>query len=36
MSHPPGARFDYNGGNPYVLSALITKKAVDRDEQRSG
>jgi CubicO group peptidase (beta-lactamase class C family) len=28
MSDPPGARFYYNGGNPYVLSALITKKAV--------
>jgi CubicO group peptidase (beta-lactamase class C family) len=27
MSDPPGARFDYNGGNPYVLSAVITKKA---------
>jgi CubicO group peptidase (beta-lactamase class C family) len=27
MSDPPGARFYYNGGNPYVLSALITKKA---------
>ena len=27
MSEPPGARFTYNGGNPYVLSALITKKA---------
>ena len=27
MSDPPGARFHYNGGNPYVLSALITKKA---------
>ncbi len=26
MSDPPGARFDYNGGNPYVLSAIITKK----------
>jgi CubicO group peptidase (beta-lactamase class C family) len=26
MSDPPGARFYYNGGNPYVLSALITKK----------
>jgi CubicO group peptidase (beta-lactamase class C family) len=26
MSDPPGARFDYNGGNPYVLSATITKK----------
>jgi len=30
MSDPPGARFYYNGGNPYVLSALITKKA-ERD-----
>jgi CubicO group peptidase (beta-lactamase class C family) len=27
MSDPPGARFYYEGGNPYVLSALITKKA---------
>jgi CubicO group peptidase (beta-lactamase class C family) len=27
MSDPPGARFFYNGGNPYVLSALITRKA---------
>jgi hypothetical protein len=27
MSDPPGARFYYNGGNPYVLSALITKEA---------
>jgi CubicO group peptidase (beta-lactamase class C family) len=27
MSDPPGTRFYYNGGNPYVLSALITKKA---------
>ena len=27
MSDPPGARFYYNGGNTYVLSALITKKA---------
>src|SRR3984957_4376700 len=27
MSDPPGARFYYNGGNPYVLSALITRKA---------
>jgi CubicO group peptidase (beta-lactamase class C family) len=27
MSDPPGAPFYYNGGNPYVLSALITKKA---------
>jgi CubicO group peptidase (beta-lactamase class C family) len=26
MSNPPGTRFQYNGGNPYVLSALITKK----------
>jgi CubicO group peptidase (beta-lactamase class C family) len=26
MSDPPGARFYYNGGNPYVLSALITEK----------
>jgi CubicO group peptidase (beta-lactamase class C family) len=26
MSDPPGARFYYNSGNPYVLSALITKK----------
>jgi CubicO group peptidase (beta-lactamase class C family) len=26
MSDPPGARFYYDGGNPYVLSALITKK----------
>ena len=27
MSDPPGTRFYYNGGNPYVLSALITKTA---------
>jgi CubicO group peptidase (beta-lactamase class C family) len=27
MSAPPGARFYYDGGNPYVLSALITRKA---------
>jgi CubicO group peptidase (beta-lactamase class C family) len=27
MSDPPGARFDYDGGNPYVLSAVITRKA---------
>src|SRR3984957_15133340 len=27
MSDPAGTRFYYNGGNPYVLSALITKKA---------
>ena len=26
MSDPPGARFYYDGGNPYVLSALITEK----------
>jgi CubicO group peptidase (beta-lactamase class C family) len=26
MSDPPGARFYYNGGNPYVLSAMISKK----------
>ena len=26
MSDVPGTRFYYNGGNPYVLSALITKK----------
>ena len=26
MSDPPGARFYYNSGNPFVLSALITKK----------
>ena len=26
MSGAPGTRFYYNGGNPYVLSALITKK----------
>jgi CubicO group peptidase (beta-lactamase class C family) len=26
MSSPPGSQFYYNGGNPYVLSALITKK----------
>ena len=26
MSDPPGAKFYYNSGNPYVLSALITKK----------
>jgi CubicO group peptidase (beta-lactamase class C family) len=27
MSGTPGAKFYYNSGNPYVLSALITKKA---------
>jgi CubicO group peptidase (beta-lactamase class C family) len=27
MSDPPGACFYYDGGNPYVLSALITRKA---------
>jgi len=27
MSNPPGKHFYYNGGNPYVLSALITRKA---------
>ena len=27
MSDPPGVRFFYDGGNPYVLSALITRKA---------
>jgi CubicO group peptidase (beta-lactamase class C family) len=26
MSGPPGAKFYYNSGNPYLLSALITKK----------
>jgi len=26
MSNPPGSQFYYNSGNPYVLSALITKK----------
>ena len=26
MSDPPGARFYYDSGNPYVLSALITRK----------
>ncbi len=26
MSDPPGARFNYDGGNPYVLSALISRK----------
>ena len=26
MSSAPGTRFYYNSGNPYVLSALITKK----------
>jgi len=26
MSKPPGSKFYYNSGNPYVLSALITKK----------
>ena len=26
MSSAPGAKFYYNSGNPYVLSALITKK----------
>ena len=25
MSDPPGAKFYYNSGNPYLLSALITK-----------
>jgi CubicO group peptidase (beta-lactamase class C family) len=27
MSNTPGSQFYYNSGNPYVLSALITKKA---------
>jgi hypothetical protein len=27
MLHAPGTSFYYNSGNPYVLSALITKKA---------
>jgi hypothetical protein len=26
MSSPPGSQFYYNSGNPYVLSALITRK----------
>jgi CubicO group peptidase (beta-lactamase class C family) len=26
MSESPGTRFSYNGGNPYLLSALITRK----------
>jgi hypothetical protein len=26
MSNPPGSKFYYNSGNPYVLSALITRK----------
>lgn len=26
MSNPPGSKFYYNSGNPYVLSALITAK----------
>lgn len=26
MSDPPGTRFYYNSGNPYVLSAIITRK----------
>jgi CubicO group peptidase (beta-lactamase class C family) len=26
MADPPGTKFYYNSGNPYVLSALITKK----------
>jgi CubicO group peptidase (beta-lactamase class C family) len=26
MSDPPGAKFYYNSGNPYVLSAIITRK----------
>jgi CubicO group peptidase (beta-lactamase class C family) len=26
MSNPPGTKFYYNSGNPYVLSALITRK----------
>jgi CubicO group peptidase (beta-lactamase class C family) len=26
MSDPPGAKFYYNGGNPYLLSALLTKE----------
>ena len=26
MATPPGSEFRYNGGNPYVLSALITRK----------
>jgi CubicO group peptidase (beta-lactamase class C family) len=27
MAGTPGAKFNYNGGNPYLLSALITRKA---------
>ncbi len=27
MSDPPGTKFQYNGGNPYVLSAIITRKS---------
>src|ERR1700727_1265417 len=30
MSDPPGARFYYEGGNPYVLSALITQEGRTR------
>lgn len=26
MSDPPGTKFDYNSGNPYVLSAIISRK----------
>jgi len=26
MSGPPGVKFQYNSGNPYVLSAVITRK----------
>ena len=26
MSDPPGTKFYYNSGNPYVLSAVITHK----------
>ena len=26
MANPPGTKFYYNSGNPYVLSALITRK----------
>jgi CubicO group peptidase (beta-lactamase class C family) len=27
MAEAPGARFNYNGGNPYLLSALINRKS---------
>src|SRR4029078_7387808 len=27
MAEMPGAKFNYNGGNPYLLSALVNKKS---------